>query len=85
MLPGLTGAAAQRYTFTLTASGPNGTSKKTAAETVWPAMAWAAPKAVDPPGGSLGPQGAGITGISCRDPSRCQAVDWEGGVVTGTA
>lgn len=71
-LPGLTGAAAQRYSFTLTASGPNGTSRKTAAETVWPAMTWGAPKAVDPPGGSLGP-------VDCVTATFCMSLDTFGG------
>jgi hypothetical protein len=43
--------------------------------------AWSAIRNVDPGV----PQGDGFTGISCPAPSACQAVDWEGDAVAGTA
>ena len=71
-LPALTGTSAQKYTFTLAVSGPNGTTSQTTSETVWPAMTWAAPTAVDAPGGTLG-------AADCVSATFCMALDSFGG------
>jgi hypothetical protein len=67
-LPALTGTAARKYTVTVTVTGPGGTTKSAAAETVWPAPKWSAPQAVDAPGGTLGP-------VSCVKATFCMALD----------
>lgn len=71
-LPVLTGTASRKYTFTLAVTGPGGTTKSTASETVWPTPTWSAPKAVDAPGGTLGP-------VSCVSATFCMALDPFGG------
>jgi hypothetical protein len=63
-LPALTGSAAARYSFTLTVTGPGGSARSGATETVWPAMTFSAPKPI---------MGGPATSVSCVAPSFCAA------------
>lgn len=74
-LPGLTGGGAARYTFTLTASGPNGSAKSAATAAVWPDMTWAAPAAADTADRYL-------YSVSCPTATFCAATGQSGGFVT---
>jgi len=68
-LPALTGSAAVRYGFTLSVTGPGGTAKSGAAETVWPAMTFSTPKPV---------LGGPATSVSCPTASFCAATRSDG-------
>jgi hypothetical protein len=67
-LSALTSSSAVSYTFTLTVTGTGGSAKALASQTVWPAMTFAPPQAIDPPAG-------GLDAVSCATSTFCEAVD----------
>jgi hypothetical protein len=73
-LPALSGAKSQKYSLTLTVTGPGGRSTAASSGTVWSAMTFSAPVRVDSPAGWLGT-------VSCVSATFCMGID----LATGAA
>src|SRR6202034_1952251 len=73
-LPARSGASSQKYSLTLTVTGPGGRSTAASSGTVWSAMTFSAPARVDSPAGWLGT-------VSCVSATFCMGID----LATGAA
>jgi hypothetical protein len=67
-LPALAAASSQKYSLTLSVTGPGGRTTATSSGTVWSAMTFSAPARVDSPAGWLGT-------VSCVSVTFCMGID----------